>query len=109
MPGLFFAREKAKLEQNRANGLDVTKMFESLLSESRFQTFKKCKHASLFLPPCLTWHSDVRRFDAHAIPLEGPSGLLARVEKLVAESGLSEPERTRLMSEFTAFVESHGG
>ncbi|KAF8551467.1 hypothetical protein OG21DRAFT_1512705 [Imleria badia] len=89
MPGLIL-REKAK---NRANGSDVTKMFESLLSESRFETFKK----------------DVRRFDAHLIPLEGPSGLLARVEKLVAESGLSEPERNKLLSEFTVFVESHGG
>lgn len=43
MPGLILAREKAKLEKNRANGSDVTKIFESLLSEARFQTFKKCK------------------------------------------------------------------
>ncbi|KAI9574751.1 hypothetical protein HD554DRAFT_2010511 [Boletus coccyginus] len=93
MPGLILAREKAKLGKDRENGSDVTKMFESLLSESRFQTFKKY----------------VRRFDAHVIPLEGPSGLLARVEKLVAESGLTELERNKLMSEFTVFVESHNG
>ena len=43
MPGLMLEREKAKLEKLRTNGSDVTKMFESLLSESRFQTFKKCK------------------------------------------------------------------
>ncbi|KAG6378649.1 hypothetical protein JVT61DRAFT_12919 [Boletus reticuloceps] len=93
MPGSILAREKVKLEKNRANGTNVTKMFESLLSESRFQTFKKY----------------VRSFDAHIIPLEGPSGLLASVEKLVAESGLSERERKKLMSEFTVFVDNHGG
>ncbi|KAF8450608.1 hypothetical protein L210DRAFT_3756162 [Boletus edulis BED1] len=93
MPGSILAREKAKLEKNRTNGSNVTKMFESLLSESRFQTFKKY----------------VRSFDAHNIPFEGPSGLLASVEKLVAESGLSERERKKLMSEFTLFVENHGG
>ncbi|KAG8218567.1 hypothetical protein J3R82DRAFT_4208 [Butyriboletus roseoflavus] len=93
MPGFILAREKAKLEKNRANGSDVTKVFESLLSESRFQTFKKYVH----------------RFDAHVIPLEGPSGLLVRVEKLLTESGVSERERNKLMAEFTIFVESHSG
>jgi len=93
MPGLILAREKAKLENNRANGSNVTKTFASLLTETRFQTFKKY----------------VRSFDAHIIPLEGPSGLLTSVEKLLAESGLSERERKKLMSEFTVFVENHGG
>ncbi|KAH0839855.1 hypothetical protein J3R83DRAFT_805 [Lanmaoa asiatica] len=93
MPGLILEREKAKLEKSRANGSNVTKVFESLLSESRFQTFKKYVH----------------RFDAHVIPLEGPSGLLARVEKLLIESGLSEGERKKLIAEFTVFVENHNG
>lgn len=43
------------------------------------------------------------------ISLEGPSGLLARVEKLLVESGLSERERKKLMSDFTVFVENHSG
>jgi hypothetical protein len=49
MPGLMLEREKAKLEKHRANGSDVTKTFEGLLSESRFQTFKKCKDSCPFL------------------------------------------------------------
>lgn len=49
MPGSILAREKAKLEKNKANGTNVTKVFESLLSESRFQAFKKCKD-SCFAP-----------------------------------------------------------
>lgn len=43
MPGLILTRERARLEKIKANGSDVTKMFESLLSESQFQTFKKCR------------------------------------------------------------------
>jgi hypothetical protein len=55
------------------------------------------------LPP------DVHRFDAHIIPLEGPAGLLARVEKLLIDSGLSERDRSRLMADFAIFVNGHGG
>jgi hypothetical protein len=43
MPGSTLAREKARVENGRAYGSDVTKVFESLLSESGFQAFKKCK------------------------------------------------------------------
>lgn len=50
MPGFILAREKAKLEKSKTNGSDVTKVFESILSESRFQTFKECKD------PCLLLH-----------------------------------------------------
>lgn len=53
--------------------------------------------------------ADVHRFDAHVIPLEGPSGLLACVDKLLAESGVSEQERKKLVTEFTVFVEGHSG
>lgn len=51
MPGLILTREKAKLGKDRENGSDVTEMFESLLSESRFQTFKKCKNSCSLLHP----------------------------------------------------------
>lgn len=50
MPGSILAREKATLEKANANGLDVTKMFQSLLPDSRFQTFKKCKDPCPFSP-----------------------------------------------------------
>jgi len=93
MPGPILAREKAKLEKSKANGSDVTMVFESILSESRFETFKECVH----------------RFDAHIIPLEGPLGLLAHVENLLAESGLGERERNKLMSDFNTLVEDHSG
>ncbi|KIJ70159.1 hypothetical protein HYDPIDRAFT_104828 [Hydnomerulius pinastri MD-312] len=94
MPGgLFLARENARMAGGRSYGSDVTKVFESILSESGFEAFKKY----------------VRRFDAHIIPLNGPTGLLTRVEKLLTSSTLSERERDNLMAEFAFFVEGHGG
>ncbi|KAF9226663.1 hypothetical protein BS17DRAFT_775943 [Gyrodon lividus] len=93
MPGSTLAREKARIDNGRACGSDVTKVFESLLPESGFQAFKKYVH----------------RFDAHIIPLEGPAGLLARVEKLLTDSGLNDRDRGKLMAEFAVFVEGHGG
>ncbi|KAH7887564.1 hypothetical protein F5I97DRAFT_1861313 [Phlebopus sp. FC_14] len=90
MPGLSLARENRRA---RRYGSDVTKTFETVLSPSGFEAFKMYVH----------------RFDAHAIPLEGPSGLLTCVDRLLANSGVSDRERNDLMVEFTVFVEGHGG
>lgn len=54
MPGLILAREKAKLEKSKTSGSDVTKVFENILSESRFQTFKECKGPCPLLSPSST-------------------------------------------------------
>jgi hypothetical protein len=61
--------------------------------------------------PCLTMmlfpYADVHRFDAHQIPLEGPRGLLARVEKLLNTSPISQSEKAELLGQFARFVEGH--
>ncbi|KAG0709855.1 hypothetical protein DFH29DRAFT_870101 [Suillus ampliporus] len=88
MPGLLLSQ---KQEEERHRGKDVTKVFENVLSESGFETFKKYVH----------------RFDAHLIPLEGPRGLLARVEKLLTASPISQAEKAELLVQFTRFVEGH--
>ncbi|KAG2152463.1 hypothetical protein BD769DRAFT_1405298 [Suillus cothurnatus] len=80
-----------KQEEERNRGKDVTKVFENVLSESGFETFKKYVH----------------RFDAHLIPLEGPRGLLARVEKLLTASSVSQTEKVELLDQFARFVEGH--
>lgn len=49
----------------------------------------------------------MRRFDAHAIPLEGPSGLITRVEKLLNAApppGLDEREKQELLDRFIKVV-----
>lgn len=90
IPGLFVAGENI-----RANGLsygsDVTKAFESILSATDFEAFKKY----------------VRRYDAHVISFDGPNGLLSRVEKLLINTGIGERERKGLLAEFAYFVEIH--
>ncbi|KAG1806589.1 uncharacterized protein HD556DRAFT_1322892 [Suillus plorans] len=80
-----------KHEEEHNRGKDVTKVFENVLSESGFETFKKYVH----------------RFDAHLIPLEGPRGLLARVENLLTASSLSQTEKLELLDQFARFVEGH--
>lgn len=80
-----------KQEEERNRGKDVTKVFENVLSESGFETFKKYVH----------------RFDAHLIPLEGPRGLLARVEKLLTASSVSQTEKVELLEQFARFVKGH--
>lgn len=80
-----------KQEEEHNRGKDVTKVFENVLSESGFETFKKYVH----------------RFDAHLIPLEGPRGLLARVEKLLIASSVSQTEKVELLDQFARFVEGH--
>lgn len=54
-----------------------------------------------------TPYADVHRFDAHLIPLEGPRGLLARVEKLLTTSPMSQTEKAELLDQFTRFVEGY--
>ncbi|KAH7930714.1 hypothetical protein BV22DRAFT_49757 [Leucogyrophana mollusca] len=91
MPGLFLSRSNSRKAASR-RGRDVTKVFENVLSEASFEAFKKYVH----------------HFDAHTIPLDGPSGLLSRVEKLLSGAGVGEREKAELLGEFATFVEGHG-
>lgn len=53
------------------------------------------------------FYLDIRRFDAHVIPLEGPTGLLTRVEKLLNAApppALSETEKRELLDSFVKVV-----
>ncbi|KAL4076172.1 hypothetical protein V8B97DRAFT_57570 [Scleroderma yunnanense] len=90
MPGLFVVKENIKAN-GRSYGFDVTKVFEEILSAADFEAFKKYVH----------------RYDAHIISLDGPSGLLSRVDKLLVNSRIGEHERNSLMTEFACFVENH--
>ncbi|KAI6047499.1 hypothetical protein EDC04DRAFT_3102541 [Pisolithus marmoratus] len=90
IPGLFVAGENIRAN-GRSYGSDVTKAFQSILSATDFEAFKKYVH----------------RYDAHVISLDGPNGLLSRVEKLLINTGVSERERKDLLAEFAYFVENH--
>ena len=55
----------------------------------------------MFLIPRL----DVHRFDAHDIPFDGPTGIVARVERLLRTApDLSEEGKKRLLDSFVRIV-----
>ncbi|OJA19301.1 hypothetical protein AZE42_00452 [Rhizopogon vesiculosus] len=91
MPGLLLSQAVSRKHEEERRGKDVTKVFENVLSESGFEAFKKYVH----------------RFDAHLMPLEGPRGLLARIEKLLTASQISQTEKVELLAQFARFVEGH--
>jgi hypothetical protein len=69
---------------------EVTGRFREVLGSQGFEAFRKCKAFLFHLttrPPKRAsdffFSADVRRYDADLIPLEGPSGLLGRVERLL--------------------------
>jgi hypothetical protein len=47
----------------------------------------------------------VHRFDAHDIPFDGPTGIVARVERLLLTApGLDEEKRRRLLDDFVRVI-----
>ena len=51
---------------------------------------------------------DVHRFDAHAIPLEGPYGLIAAASRLLDTAGtLDERGKKALLARFIRFVQEN--
>ena len=53
----------------------------------------------------------MRRFDAEVIPLEGPSGLLVRVKRLLDAApfpGIDERKKQDLLEDLARIVEEHG-
>ena len=50
---------------------------------------------------------DVHRFDAHAIPLDGPYGLISHAKRLLdASNALDERRKQALLDRFARFVEN---
>ncbi|KAK7696656.1 hypothetical protein QCA50_001314 [Cerrena zonata] len=71
-------------------GADVAKAFNDALGDAAYSTFK------LF----------VHRFDAHAIPLDGPYGLIYHARRLLDEANtLDERSKRVLVDRFVRFVQ----
>ena len=55
--------------------------------------------------PTDAWRADVHRFDANAIPLEGPYGLVAAASRLLDTAGtLDERSKRALLDRFIGVV-----
>ena len=49
--------------------------------------------------------TDVHRFDAHDIPFDGPTGIVARVERLLMVApGLDENGKRQLLDDFVRVI-----
>jgi hypothetical protein len=71
------------------SGAKVTEAFREVLDDASFAKFKKYVH----------------QFDAHAIPFDGPSGIVPRVEKLLERSfRLDNIGRRDLMDQFIRVI-----
>ena len=58
----------------------------------------------------LMLHTDVHRFDANAIPLDGPYGLLVHVERLLDNApGVDQRRKRVLLERFLRVVQDSEG
>ncbi len=98
------ADEEGRLTAGAAS--DVAQSFKEALGDSAYGIFKNCQSSSpskLSRSELLTFflalHTDVHRFDANAIPLDGPYGLLVHVERLLDSAPGVDQRRKRVLLE----------
>ncbi|KNZ77159.1 hypothetical protein J132_06154 [Termitomyces sp. J132] len=79
-------------EESSVLASEVAKVFKSTLDDMGFKTFQRY----------------IDRFDAREIPIDGPTGIVTRVERLLAStSGLSEEDKRQLLENFIQVVLQH--
>ena len=87
---------------------DVAEAFKEALGDSAYAIFKNCQCARSWpiFPEMLMSSNptDVHRFDANAIPLDGPYGLLVHVERLLDNAPGVDYRRKRILLERFARV-----
>lgn len=93
---------------------DVADAFREVLGDAAYTTFKNCtciSRSSIYLSAQSIAnydYTDVHRFDAHAIPLDGPFGLLQHVRRLLDSApGLDERKKQKLLDRFTRVVQEN--
>ncbi|GJE84237.1 hypothetical protein PsYK624_003130 [Phanerochaete sordida] len=83
--------EQGRLDEpSSRTAAEISRAFREALGDRAYATFKTYVH----------------RFDAHAIPLEGPSGLVAAATRLLDTAGtLDERRKQVLIEKFVRFVQ----
>ncbi|KAJ6628893.1 hypothetical protein B0H10DRAFT_2209325 [Mycena sp. CBHHK59/15] len=88
MPESSFGRSLSA-SRRQQQGREVADVFRNALDEDGYQSFKKYVH----------------RFDAHEIPFDGSTGIIARVERLLRKAPhLGTEERERLLDNFVKII-----
>ncbi|KAF7301880.1 hypothetical protein MIND_00753900 [Mycena indigotica] len=84
MPESSFGRSLSASRRER-RGKEIAEEFRQVLDDDGFKAFKKYVH----------------RFDNNEIPFDGPTGIVARVERLLRKARqLDDDERSRLLDNF---------
>ncbi|GLB34017.1 hypothetical protein LshimejAT787_0109010 [Lyophyllum shimeji] len=79
-------------EEKSILGNQVAEVFKNALDDAGYMTFRQYVH----------------RFDAHDIPFDGPTGIVARVERLLMNApALSEEGKRQLLDSFVRVVLQH--
>ncbi|KIP10657.1 hypothetical protein PHLGIDRAFT_208600 [Phlebiopsis gigantea 11061_1 CR5-6] len=85
------ADEQGRLDpKSSRSAVDIAKAFRDALGDAAYSTFKTYVH----------------RFDAHAMPLDGPTGLISAASRLLDTAAtLDERSKKALLDNFTRFVQ----
>lgn len=103
------ADEEGRLTAGAAS--DVAEAFKEVLGDAAYGIFKNCQWLLLTERSRAGWLTflvdlvDVHRFDANAIPLDGPYGLLVHVERLLDDAGLDQKGKHDLLRRFLRVVQ----
>lgn len=83
------AKKDANAEEASKLGKEVAAVFKHTLDRDGFANFRRY----------------VQQFDAHEIPFDGPTGIIARVEQLLGESSTLKPqEKRQLMDQLVRII-----
>lgn len=92
-------------------GREIGEQFKELLGEARYIRFKMCKFlllqalGELWLTPQWLFCLDIHQFDAREIPFDGPTGIISKVDALLATvPTLRLDEKSRLMDNFVRII-----
>ena len=91
--------------------LKIGEQFKELLGEARYIRFKMCKFlilqvlGELWFTPQWLFCLDIYQFDAREIPFDGPTGIISKVDALLATvPTLRLDEKSRLMDNFVRII-----
>lgn len=101
------ARWREEAEVKDVGRRKVSQAFEQVLGETGYAQFRECEYSSSPNEQNSPFWVDIHRFDARLIPLEGPSGLLYKVQRLLdtTAKGLDEQRKRDLLERFDHVVQ----
>ena len=88
-------------------GKEVAELFRHAIDPEGYAAFRKCEFFFFFWGTLSldAFFQDVHQFDAHEIPFDGPTGIVARVNRLLDSApGLGIEARQHLLDKFIRII-----